>query len=215
MVSYRESFPREGSTSTFGKAVASFSPDEPRARASAKRARGNTGKQHSSRAVHASQSKPKESAFSKVVKLCAQRDRSETELQKRLAEYGYTEAEANEAVSRAVDCNLVDANRFAEAFIRGSLSRGWGSVKIERELMSKHGIDIHGISDLDTSCFDEDTQIARACAFLDTHPPHAKDMWAAAYRKLLAKGYPTSVANTATRMWVTQNRSTTDDGSRY
>ena len=212
MVSYRESFPRAGSNSSFGKAGDSFTPDEPRVRAASKRARG-TNMHSSSSLKHEGQGKPKESAFSKVVKLCAQRDRSALELKNRLMQSGYSESEANEAVSRALDCNLVNTTRFAEAFIRGALSRGWGSIKIERELMGKHGIDLHALHDLDITCLDEDNQIVRACSFLDTHPPHAKDMWAAAYRKLLAKGYPTSVANVATRSWVRQYRSTTDDSS--
>ena len=212
MVSYRESFPCAGSAPTFGKAVASFAPDEPRARASSKRARGAKISAYHSCKQDGSQDKPKESAFSKVIKLCAQRDRSAVELQSRLKQYGYSESEITKAMTRAIDCNLVNTDRFAEAFIRGAVARGWGSVKIERELMQKHGIELQTLNDLDTSYFDEENQIARACAFLDSHPPHAKDLWAAAYRKLISKGYPTSVLNSSTRSWVRQYRSTTDEG---
>ena len=191
MVSYRESFPTAGSGgASFGNAVASFEPDEARPR------------RRRSRTADGAKEHPSKPAFDRVVKLCTQRDRSRFELMQRLVKDGYTEQEAAEAVNRAVSCNLVDDARFTDAYIRGRLSMGKGSRAIMGELKGKFGIDIAALEE-DPSAFglDEESQMERAVGFLKAHPPKAKDAWGAAYRKLLGKGYPASVAARAARAW--------------
>jgi hypothetical protein len=48
---------------------------------------------------------------------------------------------------------------------------------------------------------DDTSQVDRAVSFLRAHPPTAKDVYPAAFRKLVARGYSQAVATRATRIW--------------
>lgn len=139
--------------------------------------------------------------FERVIQLCTVRDRASEELRERLQKDGYTKDVIEGALQRALDCNLVDDQRFAQAFIRGKVSAGKGSNGIERQL-KKYGIDVEDIEGWPYSFgLDEETQVERAVAFLQSKPPKAKDLWAAAYRKLVTWGYSLPIAKKACQIW--------------
>ena len=140
-------------------------------------------------------------AFERIVQLCSVRDRSSTELRERLEKDGYTADLLESALQRAIDCGLVDDMRFVDAFIRGKVSAGKGLYGISRDL-EKHGINAESIEGWpDAYALDEESQLERACEYLQNHPPKTKDPWAGAYRKLISKGYSVSLAGKACRMW--------------
>lgn len=144
---------------------------------------------------------PTAKPFDRIVKLCAVRERSARELQDRLVRDGYGEAEAHDAVHRAVECGLVDDMRFADILVRSRVSAGKGINAICKDL-AKFGIDPESLPDWPYGyALDEDAQVKSALEYLNTHPPAAKDAYSAAFRKLMGKGYTQSVATRATRRW--------------
>lgn len=177
-------------------ALSSFNPDEgcrPRRglSRSARRARPHPDRDVARR----------KGAFSRLVQLCATRDRSQAELRGRLLEDGYDVGQVEEAVQRAVDCNLVNDARFADAFVRARVSMGKGQLGIERDLAA-HDIDPVILDGWPESyALGEEDQMLRAATMLNSHPPKAKDTWTAAYRKLISKGYAPSIARIVVKLW--------------
>lgn len=145
--------------------------------------------------------KPKMASFDRIVALCAVRDRSYRELQQRLERDGYEAEDIQQSLERACSCGLVDDMRFAQAFIRGRVSAGKGEAVIRRDL-EKHGIEADAVPGWPTDFnLDSTSQVDAAVALLEAHPPRAKDLYSAAYRRLITKGYPKSVASRAVRQW--------------
>ncbi len=141
-------------------------------------------------------------AFDRVVQLCGIRDRSSKELFDRLTADGYAQASIEEALQRAVDCGLVDDMRFLDSFVRGKVSAGKGLYGLMKDL-EKHGLNPSGLEDWpDSYGLDDQSQINRALEYLIAHPPKAKDAYAAAYRKLISRGYSVSLASKACRLWA-------------
>lgn len=185
---------------TFGKAVSSFDPDAQQAHRTSRKHAGN-------RNASRPPSRPTKSCFSRLIDLCAVRDRSEKELRERLVKDGYSGDEIEDALQRGTDCNFVNDARFADSFVRGKVSAGKGQRYIECEL-EKRGINpsiLLGWPNEYGLC--ENDQLDKATSFLNTHPPRAKDVWGSAYRKLISKGYSSSIASQAVRTWFNQRES--------
>lgn len=170
-------------------------------------------------------------AFEKVTRLACARERSSRELVDRLVRDGFSREVAKSAVQRALDCGLIDDVRYGAVLIRTRVSQGRGRKGIEDEL-ERAGIaasDIPGWSEefFSVDDFDpfrvnanaedgvvgcsfgsesgDEQEIERALALLHRKPPRSKNVQASAYRKLVTKGYSTSVANAATRRFMEEN----------
>lgn len=170
-------------------------------------------------------------AFEKVTRLACSRERGSRELIDRLVRDGFSQEVAESAVRRALDCGLIDDARYGAVLIRTRVAQGRGRKGIEDEL-ERAGIaasDIPGwpeeffsVDDFDPfrvnanaeddvvgctfGCESSDEQeIERALALLRRKPPRSKNIQASAYRKLVTKGYSTSVASAATRRFMEEN----------
>lgn len=170
-------------------------------------------------------------AFEKVTRLACARERGSRELIDRLVRDGFSREVAESAVLRALDCGLIDDTRYGAVLIRTRVSQGRGRKGIEDEL-ERAGIaasDIPGwpeeffsVDDLDpfrvnanaedgvVGCSfggesSDEQEIERALALLHRKPPRSKNIQASAYRKLVTKGYSTSVASAATRRFMEEN----------
>ncbi|WP_337493196.1 regulatory protein RecX [Slackia isoflavoniconvertens] len=170
-------------------------------------------------------------AFEKVSRLACARERGSRELIDRLVRDGFSREVAESAVQRALDCGLIDDTRYGAVLIRTRVSQGRGRKGIEDEL-ERAGIaatDIPGwpeeffsVDDFDPfrvnanaeddvvgctfGCESSDEQeVERALALLRRKPPRSKNIQASAYRKLVTKGYSTSVASAATRRFMEEN----------
>lgn len=75
----------------------------------------------------------KESAF----RLLGYRDRSRTELARKLRDRGYPAAVANEIVTRLEEIGIIDDQRFAASWVRSRAAQGMGARRIARELGQK------------------------------------------------------------------------------
>lgn len=170
-------------------------------------------------------------AFEKVTRLACARERGSRALIDRLVRDGFSQEVAESAVRRALDCGLVDDTRYGAVLIRTRVAQGRGRKGIEDEL-DRAGIaasDIPGwpeeffsVDDFDPfrvnanaedgvvgcsfGCESSDEQeVERALALLRRKPPRSKNIQASAYRKLVTKGYSTSVASVATRRFMEEN----------
>lgn len=170
-------------------------------------------------------------AFEKVTHLACTRERGSRELIDRLVRDGFPQEVAESAVRRALDCGLIDDTRYGAVLIRTRVAQGRGRKGIEDEL-ERAGIaasDIPGwpeeffsVDDFDPfrvnanaeddvvgcsfgSESSDEQEIERALALLRRKPPRSKNVQASAYRKLVTKGYSTSVASAATRRFMEEN----------
>lgn len=142
-----------------------------------------------------------DAALKKIIALVNASDKSELAIRERLNRDCYSQDAIDEAVQSAKRYGLIDDDRFASILIRSRISQGRGSVGICREL-ADNGIeadDVPGWPYEFPLSYDE--ELDRAICLLDRKPPHSKNMRESAYRKLVQKGYPSSVASSAARMW--------------
>ena len=149
-----------------------------------------------------------ESAFQKIARLVAHRDRSRSELFSRLVQDGYEHDVANRALKRAQACGLISDERFAQTLIASRLAQHKGLAGLYREFR-QHNLDS---SLIDTYLAEnpsvEGNQIQEACQVLFKKPPRAKNKLQAAYAKLMRMGYSSSVATQAAREWYAQQQDT-------
>lgn len=146
-------------------------------------------------------------ALTKIVNILSFSDKSELALRRRLRKEGFKEEVIEEAIAKATSYGFVNDARFADVLIRSRINQGKGSVGIEREL-KKNGIDPETIEgwpyDYEVSY---DSEFDRALDLLNRKPPHSKNLKSSAYRKLITKGFSSSVASSAVREWLeSQNR---------
>lgn len=140
-------------------------------------------------------------AFKKIIALVNVSERSEHAVRQRLAKEGFTNEEIDEAVSRALDYGFIDDMRFAAILIRSRLSQGKGTAGIQRELR-EHGIEIDDVPGWPEEFVEEDDEYNRALQYLDKHPTRSKNKRDGAYRKLVQRGFSSSVAASAARTWA-------------
>lgn len=150
-------------------------------------------------------SEGQEKAFAKVQRLACVRERCESELRARLAREGFSVEDADAAIRRAVACGLVDDMRYAEVLVRSRVAQGRGRRGIEDEL-SRIGIDAQSVAGWPHDFFPEDgrEEVQRALELLRRKPPRAKNARAAAFRRLVGKGYSQQVAYDAARLYCAE-----------
>lgn len=142
-----------------------------------------------------------ERAFQKILRLAAAREQSTARIRARLARDGWGEAEAEEALSRAVRAGAVDDRRYAEALVRMRIASGRGVEGVLAEVEDL-GIDPWDLeSYAEYRAAGDDADVDRALALLGRRPPRAKNQRDAAFRKLVQQGFGTATAATAARRW--------------
>ena len=140
-------------------------------------------------------------AFRSIVRLCGYHDFCAMGMRKRLAREGFADDSITQAVGEAVRIGLIDDLRWGEMRVAALMRKGVGETRIVREL-EDCGIDVKRLDgwpdDFQERFGDE---YERAFEFLCKNPPRAKDLRAAAYGKLVRKGYAPAVAHRISGKW--------------
>ena len=147
-----------------------------------------------------------EAALKKIIALVNVSDRSEHSIRERLAKEGFTESAIDESVERAKAYSFINDERFAEVLVRSRIAQGKGSAGIVRELAG-HGIDAESVPGWPYEFpLDYEEELDRALDLLERKPPRSKNLREGAYRRLVQKGYPSSIASSAARLWSERPR---------
>ncbi len=79
-----------------------------------------------------------ESAFRKIKYYCAYQERSHAEVKTKLYSFGLYKNEVEELVSKLIEENYINEERFAKTYAGGKFrTRQWGKTKIKFELKKK------------------------------------------------------------------------------
>lgn len=142
-------------------------------------------------------------AFKKIVALVNVSDRSEQAIRERLTNEGFDELAIDQAVDRAKTYSIIDDAHFAEVLVRSRLSQGRGLSGIKREL-KQHNIDVERLAFWQEGICDDsqEGELDRAIEALNKKPPRTKHLREGAYRYLVRRGYASSIASSAARIWA-------------
>ena len=139
-------------------------------------------------------------AYTRIVRWAGVRELSCADARKRLAQEGFEEDAVSAALDRAQRLGIIDDARFAESFCRQRIRAGRGMQGIRAELENR-GIDASDVQGCQATG-GEETEIDRALEVLRKKPPTSKNQREGAYRRLMQKGYGSSVSSTAARLWA-------------
>lgn len=89
--------------------------------------------------------------------LCAKQERCQSEIYKKLKEWGIEEENAQEIITQLILDNFIDEKRFAQLYCRSKFNQlKWGKIKISYELKQK-GISEkciqYGLKEIDTKIY--------------------------------------------------------------
>lgn len=156
---------------------------------------GHSRGQGSKRGESFEKPKDESSAYQRILRIVGTREQSSAKVRDKLLRAGFEPDVAQRALEKAIRVGVVDDRRYCEALISSALRSCKGLTDVLREVESL------GVSpeELDSyQVFVEeglDGQIARARQFLEAHPVRSKNQRDGAYRKLISRGYPSSVAS--------------------
>ncbi len=140
-------------------------------------------------------------AYQKILRSVSVREQSSARMRDKLSRAGFSDAVIDEALDRAFSSGAIDDKRYSDALIRSTLSAHKGLQFVLRE------IDELGVDPLSLDSYREyleqgsEADLSNALQFLNEHPPRSKNIRESAYRKLLSKGYSSSIAVSAARTY--------------
>jgi regulatory protein len=77
-------------------------------------------------------------ALTKAMKYCAYQERCQSEVYKKLRDWGMTHNDSEEVLAELISEDFINEQRYTESFVRGKLrSKGWGKLKISYKLKEK------------------------------------------------------------------------------
>ena len=135
-------------------------------------------------------------AMDKIAALVNVRERTAKEVRGRLAQAGFEDAVAQEAVECAVRCGLIDEHRYAAALIKGKVRQGWGKRKILMRLQDD-GVDADTIQECSDLFASPEEEYERAMSELAKRSVRSKNPRATLTRRLLQKGYSNELVTRA------------------
>jgi regulatory protein len=131
-------------------------------------------------------------AFQKLKHYCAYQERSHYEVKQKLYGFGLHRQEVDETISKLIEENYLNEERFAIAFAGGRFrTKHWGKVKIEYELKQKKVS--HYCIKKALNAIDDD-------AYLKTLQQLARKKW----NSLKAPGATDYVKSSKTTTWLLQ-----------
>lgn len=156
--------------------------------------------------THASshQEDPNESdrAFQKVLRCASVREQSTARMRSKLKNADFSTEAIDRAIAKSVELGIVDDERYADALIRQTISSGKGLRFALREI-EELDVDLDKLDSYRQYKEEEedDAEFDRALEVLSKHPPRARNVRDAAYRKLISKGYSPETSASCARIW--------------
>ncbi len=132
-------------------------------------------------------------AKNRIARLATRRDYSSREVHTRLANDGFEEDIANEALLWATEVSLVSDKRFADCFVRSKISAGWGINRIERELQNK-GVDTRSLDGWPHEYLDPDNEYERALEIALRKHVREPNAYAKIVRFVAGRGFSYGIA---------------------
>lgn len=142
-----------------------------------------------------------EAAFAKILRCANARETSTLKMREKLLHAGFPPNITEGALERAASAGIIDDARYCDCLIRSALSQGKGLHFVLKEAASL------GIVPEELESYqqhleeDADGMVDRALGVLRRRRPASKDIQAASYRRLMAKGYGHTVAAEAARLF--------------
>ena len=135
----------------------------------------------------------------RVEALLNRRDYSALELAEKLRLDGYSAKTAEELVSRAVECGLVDDARYGASYARSKVFCGWGRIRIERELR-RRGVSPETIPGWPEDFLSAEDERDRAIALASRRRLTGKNDYEKTVRFLCGRGFSPSLAIEVARL---------------
>lgn len=147
-----------------------------------------------------------ERAFQRVLRMLSASEQSSAKVRRKLIHAGFDEEVVESALARARDAGILDDARYAEVLVRSTISQNKGFRPVAEEL-EELGIALEEVEAFQEQrrCASDDparSDAARARTLLDAHPPRAKNLRDAAFRKLMSKGFDRDLAAETARAWA-------------
>lgn len=140
-------------------------------------------------------------AMGKIIRTVNICETSTLKMRAKLLAHGFDCEAAEDALAKAQESSLIDDLRYANCLVRSAIASRKGFARVEQELRQL-GIDIHDVEAyIEFSDSGENSQLDMALEVLRRNPSKAKNRYAAAYRKLMSKGYSSDIASEASRAW--------------
>lgn len=138
----------------------------------------------------------KKAAWERVTRLIERRDYAAREVTEKLEQDGFSHDVIAQTVSRSIEIGLISDERYANAYIRGKLSAGWGSERIARELQ-RRGIDVKELEGWPYEFFDPDDEYERAIQIAARKRVKEPNAYAKMVRFLIGRGFSYNIATRA------------------
>lgn len=142
----------------------------------------------------------------RIERLVNRRDYATQEIDEKLRQDGFSQASREAAISRAVDANILNDQRYASVFVRSKLSSGWGTMRIERELR-RRGIDLGELDGWPDEFLEDQDEDTRAYELAQTRRISPKNGYEKLVRFLCSKGYSLSVSMRVARRVIDERES--------
>lgn len=150
---------------------------------------------HDARAESAaSENEQFEVAFARGLKLLAAREHSASELRRKLRIKGFSEPLTEQVVTALQEQGLQSDHRFAEVFVRSRVGKGYGPVRIRRDLYQR-GVGAEVVDEELTFPAERWVELAaavRAKRFPENEPTD-HGVWNVQARFLSRKGFPADI----------------------
>jgi regulatory protein len=136
---------------------------------------------------------PYRAALDSAVRSLGQREHGRRELERKLKSKGHGPELIERVMAYLLEHDLQSDTRFAEGFVRSRVQRGYGPMKIRREL-STRGVTERVLEDQLTQSTDFWESIAEAgLAKKFGRPPEDREDWALQARFLARRGFPSDL----------------------
>ncbi len=132
-------------------------------------------------------------ALNSAVRSLGQREHGRQEIERKLQRKGHDRILVERVVAYLLEHDLLSDTRFAEAYIRARVQRGYGPMKIRQEL-SARGIGERDLEDQLTEPSEFWESVAeKGLTRKFGHPPGNRDEWAIQARFLARRGFPSDL----------------------